>query len=466
MKAGIGLALALIALAPACGQDIDLEAELAKAQAELSKLDMKGIGDEVARAQADMMKTDALRLKFPSLDFADLNEQLALLKAQNGPLFLQARGKGSGADTAQYDSGTRLLDEHKYDEAIQRFDRVIAGKSDRSDGALYWKAYALNRIGRRDDAIAALGILRRDYPGSRWLKDAQALEVEVNQNAGQAVSPTDETNEDIKLMAINALMNADPDRAIPLLEGVLKGNASPKVKDRALFVLTQNRSARAQQVLADYAKGAGNPDLQLRAIRYIGMSGTPEARQQLVAVYGTSSDPAVKREIIRSLMVSRAVDPLFNVAKSEKDAGLRAEAIRQLGVLHAADRLAQLYASETSAENKIEIVRALMIAGASDKLLDLAKNEKDPSVRSEAIRNLAFTHSTTPESLTGLYAADTDVKTKRELVNALHARGDAKSLVDLARKEPDPAMKKYIVERLSTMRNNKEATDYMIELLK
>jgi hypothetical protein len=59
-----------------------------------------------------------------------------------------------------------------------------------------------------------------------------------------------------------------------------------------------------------------------------------------------------------------------------------------------------------------------------------------------------------------------DVKTKHQLIDGLHSRGDAKSLVDLARKESDPAMKKFIVERLSNMHGSKEATDYMMELLK
>jgi len=206
--------------------------------------------------------------------------------------------------TVSYDAGTRALDEHKYDEAIRRFNGVIDGKSPRADGALYWKAYALNRAGRRDEALASLATLRQNYPASRWLNDAQALESEVKQGSGQAISPADETNEDLKLMAINSLMNADPERAMPLLEGLLKGNSAPGLKDRALFVITQNRSPRARQVLFEYAKGAGNPDLQLRAIRYIGMSGTSDAQQQLSAVYTASNDPDVKREIIRSLMVS------------------------------------------------------------------------------------------------------------------------------------------------------------------
>jgi hypothetical protein len=377
------------------------------------------------------------------------------------------QGKVStGRLDAEYENGTRALDDRRYDDAIRRFNAVIDGKSPRADGALYWKAYALNREGRKDDALAAIAVLRRDYAGSHWLNDAQALEVEIKQSAGQPVSPEQESNEDLKLMALNSLMSADPDRAIPLIEGILKGNSSPKIKDRALFVLTQNRSPRAQQILSDYAKGAGNPDLQVRAIRYIGMSGTPNVAQQLAGYYAASNDVAVKKQIIQTLMIAQGKDALVNVAKTEKDESLRSDAIRQLGAMRATDQLNQLYASETSTENRIEIVRSLFVAGASDKLLDLAKTEKDQKVRDEAIRSYARTRSATPEALASLYTMESDVSAKRSIVNGIFERGDAKLLIDLARKEADPGMKRFIVERLGNMRGNKEATDYMIELLK
>jgi tetratricopeptide (TPR) repeat protein len=366
----------------------------------------------------------------------------------------------------EYENGTRALDDRRYDDAIRRFNAVIDGKAPRADGALYWKAYALNRVGRKDDALAAIAQLRRDYAGSHWLNDAQALEVEIKQSSGQPVSPEQESNEDLKLMALNSLMSADPDRAIASIEGILKGNSSPKVKDRALFVLTQNRSARAQQILSDYAKGAGNPDLQIRAIRYIGMSGTPNVAQQLGGYYTASNDVAVKKQIIQALMMAQGKDALFNLAKTEKDESLRSDAIRQLGAMRATDQLGQLYASETSPENKVEIVRSLFVAGASDKLLDLAKTEKDQKVRDEAIRSYARTRSATPEALASLYTMETDSSAKRSIVNGIFERGDAKLLIDLARKESDPAMKQYIVQRLGNMRGNKDATDYMIELLK
>ena len=458
------LAVAAMAISTAFAQepkfDADADVALAKAQEALSKIDMGEVSAQLAKSEAALKSLD---MKVPTADLAGLKELAFLQATPSAGRQVKVR---PGAGDAGYESGTRLLDQRKYDEAIARFDQVIAAKTDRSDGALYWKAYALNRVGRRDEALGAIAALRRDYPNSHWLNDAQALEVEVKQNAGQPVSPNDGANDDIKLMAINSLMNADPERAIPLLETLLKSNATPRVKDRAMFVLTQNRSARAQQVLADYAKGSGNPDLQLRAIRYIGMSGAPEAQQQLVGLYSATSDPSVKREILRSLMQSNAKDPIFNVAKSEKDQALREEAIRQLGAMRATDQLAQLYASETVPEVRMTIIRSLMAAGATDKLLDIAKTEKDPQVRAEAIRNFAFSRNASADSLASIYSSDADARARREIINSLHARGDAKALIDIARKEADPTMKKYIVERLATMRNSKEATDYMMELLK
>ncbi len=312
-------------------------------------------------------------------------------------------GRGDG----EYDAGTRALDQHHYDEAVIRFDQVINSKSSRADGALYWKAYALNRAGKKDEALSTLTQLHRDYPQSAWLNDAQALETEVKQSSGQPISPAQESNDDLKLLAINSLMNADPERAVPLIENILKGSSPPNVKRNALFVLTQSRSPRAQQLLSDYAKGGGNPDLQLQAIRYLGQSGSKDSQQQLGSIYGTVSDARVKGTIIDSLSNTRAWDSLLNIAKTEKDADLRNRAIRTL----ANNRNAPL-----------------------DGLLEMY-----PTV---------------------------DASAKSAIIDGLRDRRDAKTLVDLARKETDPQMKRKIVERLAGMRDNKDAMDYMMEILK
>src|SRR5204862_7445601 len=95
-----------------------------------------------------------------------------------------------------YEQGQNALDSAKWDRAVSYFDRVIEMKGARSDAALYWKAYAQNKQGQRPEALATLGVLTKDYPKSRYLGDAKALEVEVKNNSGQPVNPAAESDED------------------------------------------------------------------------------------------------------------------------------------------------------------------------------------------------------------------------------------------------------------------------------
>ncbi len=66
--------------------------------------------------------------------------------------------------------------------------------------------------------------------------------------------------------------------------------------------------------------------------------------------------------------------------------------------------------------------------------------------------------------LSDVYAASKDRDVKMRVVDSLFEQGDARTLVDMARKESDPEMRKRIVERLSHMKA-KEATDYMLEII-
>jgi tetratricopeptide (TPR) repeat protein len=268
---------------------------------------------------------------------ADANQQIADATRQMANMGFFQASPFAGDFSIGYESGMLALDERKYDAAIKIFERVVATKSSRADGALYWKAYALNRLGRRDDAIATIAALRRDYPKSRWLDDAQVLEAEVRQSSGKPISPTAESNEDIKLIAINGLMNADPNSAVPLLEGILKGPGAPKVKDRAMFVLAESRSPQAQQVLANYVKGSANPDLQIRAMRYMGMSGTPETQQLLVTVYSSATDASVKRAVVQSLFMADASAKMIELARKERDPEMKKTIVQYLSMMNSKD---------------------------------------------------------------------------------------------------------------------------------
>lgn len=364
-----------------------------------------------------------------------------------------------------YHSGSSYLDRHEYEKAVEAFNRVIEQKGNRADGALYWRSYAQNKLGRRDDALASLAELQKSYPSSRWLEDAKALEVEVRQKSGQPVTPETASDEDLKLLAINSLMNTDPQRSVPLLEKLLKGGNSPKLKERALFVLAQSQTQQARNLLGQTARGGSNPDLQMKAVEYLGIFGGSENLKTLSDVYKTSSDVPVKRAILRSFMVSGSRDQLLAAAKTESNPDLKIEAIRQLGNIGGAADLAQLYPNESSPQVKRVIIQALFVSGNSDKLFELAKSEKDAALRREAIRQLGLMgRSKTAPFLTQLYAQESDAGIKGTVVEALFIQGNATTLIELARKEADPNMKKRIVEKLSLM-GSKEATDYLMELL-
>jgi HEAT repeat protein len=196
------------------------------------------------------------------------------------------------------------------------------------------------------------------------------------------------------------------------------------------------------------------------------MMGGVDNRQILADVYKSSTDPAVKRQILRSFMQANDRERLFAAAKSETDASLRGEAVRQLGVMHASSELAQLYQSEASLDVKKSILQAMFVGGDADKLIELAKGEKDPELRKSAIHNLGLMkRAGTTEALTVIYAADGSTDIRKAVVNALFLQNNATALVALARGEKNPEMKKEIVSKLSNMKS-KEATDYLLELLK
>jgi HEAT repeat protein len=367
-------------------------------------------------------------------------------------------------ESSYYDSGQGDLDSARWDRAVQRFDQVIALKGAKVDAAMYWKAYAQNKLGQRPEALATLGSLTKDYPKSRYLNDAKALEVEVRSRSG-SVDPAQESDEDLKLIAIQALQNSDAEQAVPMLQKVLQGTGSPRLKARALFVLAQSNSQKARDVLVSVAKGGSNPDLQMNAIKYLGVHGGKENRAALAEIYGSTSDVDIKKRILSSFMVAGDKERVLSAAQSEQNPELRAEAVRQLGVMGANEELWTLYQKDSSVDVKKQIIRAMFTGGNASRLIELAKAEQNPELRLLAVRNLGIMSSKqTADALVEIYGTSKDAEIRKAVVNSLFIQNNAEGLVALARKESDPSMKKEIVSKLSLM-HSKAATDYLMEIL-
>jgi hypothetical protein len=364
-----------------------------------------------------------------------------------------------------YDDGREDLDEDRYDQAAAKFAELAALNGPQTDAALYWKAYAENRLGKRDVALATIADLKHRFPQSRWQKDASALEIDVRQHTGQASHPETQSDDDLKMLAIQGLMNSDPERAMPLLEKVLISTATPREKSKALFVIAQSGSPQARQILGRIASGQSNPDLQRKAVEYLGIFGGGEARKTLAEVYAKTSDEGVKRAILKSYMISGDKEDLFAAAKSENDVSLRRDAIHQLGLVHGVAELQQLYQKEGSTDVKREILQAFFLAGDSKRLDEAASYEKDPELRRAAVRNMGLINSAdSAKALQTIYGKETDRGVREEVLNSYFIQGNANGLVAIARGEKDPELKKQAVSKLALM-HNKEATDYLMEIL-
>jgi len=412
-----------------------------------------------ALAAVDRMAFDRMSFEFGQDRVRDREAELREREAE-----LRQREREREAE--YYSQGQNAADEYRWDRALSFFNRVIELKGTKLDASLYWKAFSQNRLGQRSEALTTIAELYKNHPNSPYRKQATVLEAEVRRDVGQPVRPAESADDEVKLMALQALQNTAPEEAIPMLEKVLEGTASGKVKRRALFVLAQSKSPRARDVLRNYAKGSSTPDLQSQAIQYLGVQGGPESRAVLAEVYTATSDVDVKRRILRAFMVAGEKDRLFKAAQGEQNAALRAEAVGQLGNMSAHEELWQLYQKETSVDVKRRIIRSMQNGGSVDRLIELAKAEQSPELRRDVVRALGVTRtSRTGDVLVQIYNSDTNVDVRKSVVNALFIQENATAMVALARKEQDIVMKKELVSRLSQMRS-KVATDYMIELLK
>jgi len=460
---------------PAPMPDVNLDLQLKDLDLQLDDLNWRIEKDlnfqwEKMDAQAQRAAEKARNFQWDKMD-SDLS------RANDAMLLAQAAAARAGwrttSDDHSYESGQNDLENHRYDQALEAFNQVAARAGARADAGWYWKAFTLNKLGRRDEAIAAIAELRKTYPNSRWLDDAKALELEVKQQAGKPVSPEGESDEELKLMAVNGLMQSDPDRAVPLIEKLLKSSQSPRFKQRALYVLAVSSSARAQQVLEQIARGGGNPDLQVKAITYI---GTLKRRQQgngnqttpaiLPEIYASSNDVPVKRAILAVYMQNRDTQHLAEVARSEKNADLRQDAFRQLGNIDGQPELWQVYQSETSPDVKEQILGCMWNNGNAQKLAEVARTEKDPKLRRAALRVLASQRNSPNlgDTLVSIYNAEQDPQNKRSIVDMLHSERNAKALVEIAKNEKDTKTKLHVVDLLSNMKS-KEAQDYLMEIL-
>ncbi len=261
---------------------------------------------------------------------------------------------------APYAAGTKALNERRWADAVTSFEQVVNAKGRKVDAALYWKAYALNKLGKQDLAHDTCIQLSTQFKDSTWNKDCSSLSsslVDVNvsvkmrdmdrqqrdqdrdlqRDLGRSVSRGGQTPRDpdaeIKILALNSLMHRDPAQAMPILRTLLTGEQPIAVKQQALFALAQNKSPEADALMHDLVVGKMGPELQLQAIQSSGIYHGGRSNDGLAEAYRSTTDPRVKRAVISAYFVSNDDSDLVELARQEKDLEMKRRIVSQLSLM-------------------------------------------------------------------------------------------------------------------------------------
>ena len=256
------------------------------------------------------------------------------------------------------------------------------------------------------------------------------------------VADVRDVNDELKLAAVEALITAPADKALPLVSKVLAGNHSTEVKEAALFILSQIDEPEAQTTLLKFAKEESG-ELQLEAIRMIAIGGG-EGMSSLQSIYETGNSDA-REAVLEAFMIAGDKDSVFEIAKTAEGNDFE-EAVEMLAVMGARDELRQLRAARGTSEALIE---ACAISGDLECLRELSADDSDIELQIEAIEGMGIIGGDEVNAaLVEIYKNASSEDIREAAMDGLMISGDDEGLLELYRSSEDSAEKKELLEYL------------------
>jgi len=262
-----------------------------------------------------------------------------------------------------------------------------------------------------------------------------------------AQSEAQSDDDELKIAALEALMTAPPDRALPLVNKVLDGNHSDDVKERALFILSQIDAPEAQSTLLRFARDESG-DLQAEAIRMIGISGNQESLTNLTEIYQTANRDT-RDAILEAYLIAGDKRAVYEIAANADNEEDFEEAVEILGAMGARDELREL---RSRAGMSGSLVNAYAMSGDIETLRELAVDGSNVALQAQAIKAIGIVGGDDVDAtLVEIYRnADSDEIREAALEGLLISGHDA-GLLELYRSSEDPAEKRELLEYLVMM---------------
>jgi HEAT repeat protein len=266
-------------------------------------------------------------------------------------------------------------------------------------------------------------------------------------------------DEALKMVALEALMSAPSERALPIVIRVLEGTGSDEMKEAALFILSQIDHPDADVQLLNMAQSASG-ELRLDAIRMIGISGG-DAVDSLAAIFD-SGDSDVREAVLEAYMIAGNSQGLYNIAINAENNDDFEAAVEMLGAMGATDELSKIRESSGVSD---AIITAYIISDDADAIRELALDGSDLEQQANAIEALGIVGADDAEALlTQIYRDSESEFIKEAALDGLLIGDFDDSVLQLYRSSTSTAEKRELLQRL-VMMDSDQVMDIIDETL-
>jgi len=266
-------------------------------------------------------------------------------------------------------------------------------------------------------------------------------------------------DEALKMVALEALMSAPSERALPIVVRVLEGNGSDDMKEAALFILSQIDHPDASAQLLKMTQSASG-ELRLDAIRMIGISGG-DAVDSLAAIF-SSGDSDVREAVLEAYMIAGNSQGLYDIAINAENNDDFEAAVEMLGAMGATDELSKI--RERSGVSDA-IISAYIISDDADAIRELALDSSDLEQQANAIEALGIVGADDAETLLTQIYQDSDSEfIKESALDGLLIGDFDDAVLQLYRASTSVSEKRELLQRL-VMMDSDQVMDIIDETL-
>jgi HEAT repeat protein len=274
-----------------------------------------------------------------------------------------------------------------------------------------------------------------------------AMSSSFAQDEPSPVSAVEDPAEVLKIAALEALITAPSDRALPLVTKVLNSDNSNEVKSRALFILSQIDEPEALQQLLDVAR-VGDAELSQEAVRMIGINGDADAIAGLTGMY-SSGDEELREAILEAYLIAGETQAVVNIAANAQDADEFEAAVEMLAVMGAQEELRALRSNGAFPEVMIE---AFAISGDFESLRELALDGSDVERQAHAIEALGIVGGDEVDrTLMDIYRNSSSEDIRESALEGMLISGYDAGVLELYRASSDVEEKRELLEMLAIM---------------